>query len=595
MGPTISPDMPTHNAMQAIQQMVEMLPIPAMIVDRHGTLVLASQASESLFKQSCAVLAGQRVQQLIRQDTQEQPNQAEREPSHFVFQSGPLPRRCSAIRQDGSELPIEITCNSMEMLGDQWALVTMHDTSEQVALEAQLRYLTHHDPLTGLGNRSMLNQHLSELLYYGDTPDQLLEKGGTRSQATAVFMMTADRLSDVNESFGYDYGEHLLASAAQRLSTHFYGFSGNAHCSTSLYQADGNKLYALIEGGGGHASLMRLAQSLQSMLSMPYRVASRQMLFSMSIGVLPSLAGYTNAEDVMRDVSLASRAACRAGGRRVMLFAPDMRREHNEREALETHLAMAIEHDALRVAYQPIVSLDSGNVRGFESMLRWSHPTLGAIAPSRFTPIAEETGMIVDMGQWAIKQACRRCAQWGKLRTVAEAPFVTVNLSRKHLLDHQTADMARSIVDEYGLEGEQYCSEIPENLMVRDQKSVMPAIQTMQRNRLGVCMDHFGTGASSLSGLHQYPIDLLKIDRSFVSNIDRGRQFAAVLKAIVTLAHNLDMTVIAEGVQTQDQVAELQALECDYAQGSAFAEPMSGDHVGEYLHTCSARLPERAA
>jgi EAL domain-containing protein (putative c-di-GMP-specific phosphodiesterase class I) len=301
-----------------------------------------------------------------------------------------------------------------------------------------------------------------------------------------------------------------------------------------------------------------------------------EFVISTSIGIALSRGDYENAEDILRDTDIAMYRAKAGGKARFAIFNKEMHAEAMSRLQLETDLHLAVEQDQLRLYYQPIVSLESGDIRGFEALLRWNHPQHGLILPSRFIPVAEERGLIVPIGRWVMENAAKQLKEWSdafRNRRLSMA----VNLSKRQLTEHDLVDSVRSILKNAGVPGDRFELEVTESGIIQHNSEITEVLTRLRELGVQLHMDDFGTGYSSLSCLHSFPLEGLKIDRSFLITMSGNRDYAAVICAIMSLARNLKMKVTAEGVERPEQIALLQALECDYAQGYYFAEPLTAE------------------
>jgi EAL domain-containing protein (putative c-di-GMP-specific phosphodiesterase class I) len=302
-----------------------------------------------------------------------------------------------------------------------------------------------------------------------------------------------------------------------------------------------------------------------------------------SIGIAHSAHGYERAEDMMRDAELAMYRAKSLGKARAELFHPTLHHHAVQQMALETDMRSAVERGQFGIYYQPIVALDSGRIRGFEALIRWQHPERGMLSPGEFIPLAEETGLIVKIGTWALAEACARMRDWQN-RFRAEIPLmVSVNLSIRQF---NQIDLVGEIVDTLARSGwraENLKLELTETALMHNSKRTAIILGQLRNQGIKLSLDDFGTGYSSLSYLHTFPIDTLKIDRSFIADMGRDRGKLEIVRSIVLLAHNLRMDVVAEGVETAEQLAQLRALNCEYAQGYFFARPLTQEQAEAML------------
>jgi EAL domain-containing protein (putative c-di-GMP-specific phosphodiesterase class I) len=329
-----------------------------------------------------------------------------------------------------------------------------------------------------------------------------------------------------------------------------------------------------------------VADRLLSALAEPYEIGPYSIVSTASFGVVIASSSYDRAEQVLRDADTAMYEAKLAGKGRWVMFDEAMRNRVQRRMDLENGLRTAIAQNELFVQYQPIVSLDDGRMEGAEALVRWQHPKFGLIPPGEFIPIAEECALIADIGEWVMRTACRQLAAWRRMEK-CPVPSISVNLSRQQLLVPDIVERLTQIAREEGVPAECVHLEITESTVMRDARAAGRILAALKERGFKLDMDDFGTGYSSLSGLHQFPFDVLKIDRSFVANLTRGRDYSALVSAIAVLARNLGVKVVAEGVETIEQMHLLQALDCEYAQGYYFGRPMSPEAIAAYAPPAS--------
>ena len=320
-----------------------------------------------------------------------------------------------------------------------------------------------------------------------------------------------------------------------------------------------------------------MADRILASLSQPYQIGTYRVVSSVSIGIVSGSPHYQRAEEVLRDADTAMYEAKAAGKGRFVVFDAEMQDRVRRRLELETDLRHAIGQQQLSLFYQPIVSLESGAIHGFESLMRWQHPTLGMIGPSEFIPIAEECDLIVSLGDWAMRQACEQLSLWWRTEGRDRVPSVSVNLSRQQLLVPDLASRFCRVAESANVDPSCVHLEITEGSVMRDAVEAGKVLRELKSQGFKLDLDDFGTGHSSLSCLHEFPLDVLKIDRSFVVNLGRTRDFASFFVAIKELARSIGVQVIAEGVETAEQVELLRSLGCQFPQGYFFGRPMPAE------------------
>ncbi|MEA2336108.1 MAG: hypothetical protein QOE82_115, partial [Thermoanaerobaculia bacterium] len=367
-----------------------------------------------------------------------------------------------------------------------------------------------------------------------------------------------------NDSLGHIAGDELLRAAADRLR-------GCVRPSDLVARIGGDEFTILIENISDASEATGIAERITAELSRPFTVSDEEVFTSASIGIAVSATGYRSADAVLRDADTAMYRAKERGKGRYEIFDRRMHVQAVERMLMEMDLRRAVEREEFRIVYQPIVSLLSGEVKGFEALLRWDHPLRGTIAPNDFISIAEENGLIVPIGVWVLKRVCAQLRRW---HAMAGAPLTaSINVSLRQTFDPTLIDELDRALHAARIEGASIRLEITESAMV--ERSAAEFFERVQQLGIELCIDDFGTGYSSLAYLVNLPIDALKIDRSFIATLDSSDEHCELVKTIMSLAHNLGIEVIAEGVESISQLRRLTALGCEYAQGYLFSEPLS--------------------
>jgi len=452
-----------------------------------------------------------------------------------------------------------------------------HAEREQQASEQRLRYEAHHDTLTGLPNRALLMAHLGRALKrtHAEQTD-----GAESHPRFALLFLDLDEFKVINDSLGHDVGDQLLVAVAQRLRDNLPDpapIDQAADNATLAARLGGDEFVVLLDRIGRGEVAEQTVQQLQAALAAPYHVAGQQITPTASIGIALADRRYTSTDDLMRDADTAMYHAKAAGRAQYAFFDHAMRRAAVERLELERDLRRAVDGDELELHYQPVVSLNGGKVLAVEGLLRWPHPRFGQINPAEVVRLAEEIGLAGALGRWTIRAACRQAAEWGRRCPELSDMRFCVNCSREQVLEPDLCDVLLKAIDETGITPDRLILEVPETDAVDDIERLLPVMRRMRAIGVQISLDDFGAGHSSLACLHRFPIQRVKIDRTLVAQLDRQREYTAVIQAVLGLAHALDIDVVAEGVETHDQLAQLQALECDEAQGYHFAPPMPRD------------------
>ncbi len=438
----------------------------------------------------------------------------------------------------------------------------------------QLRHDALHDPLTDLPNRALLMDRLAYCLE---------RSRRATGSACALLFIDLDNFKLINDSMGHKVGDGVLLEVAQRLRQAVRASDTIGRPAEAIAaRLGGDEFVVLLDGLADPLDATRVSERVLKTLAEPMNVDRHKAQISASIGIAVSTPEHT-ADQLFREADTAMYRAKFTGKCRCAIFDQQMHAAVVERLTIEADLRQALSLNQLELHYQPIVNLDSGASVGFEVLLRWTHPERGRVSPDVFIPIAEEAGLINAIGLWTLEQACRQIARWNEARAGAPALYVSVNVSRIQLRDPAFIDHVRDVLTATGVRGGDVAFEVTESAVMLDLKAAAATLSQLRSLGCRVMMDDFGTGHSSLSCLHRLPIDVLKIDRSFVMTAQTNRDYAAVVHAIISIAHNLNARVVAEGVETAEQLAQLQSLDCDLGQGYYFSMPVPAAAITQLL------------
>lgn len=474
-----------------------------------------------------------------------------------------LGRSAVALRRANDTLEIRVAERTHALQSAKNQLeqeVTVRRTAE-----AKLAYEATHDALTTLPNRAELLRRLQQAIDHALTAPKY---------EYAVLFLDLDNFKMINDGLGHAVGDELLIQVAQRLVGSLRRTHEPDRPNDVTARLGGDEFVVLLENIGSVEDALRVADRIHEKLAKPFALGGHPAVVTSSIGIVHG-ARYRSADDLLRDADIAMYHAKTSGKSRHAVFDEAMRSVVNERLQLESDLRHAIEQNQLELAYQPIVHLQSSTIAGYEALARWNHPTLGPISPARFIPIAEETGLIVPLGQWVFQEACLQLRSFHIARTGGEPLTISVNVSKRQLMLASFVQNVREVLESTGTDGRWVRFEITESIMMEDTERIIDVIRQVREFGIEFSIDDFGTGHSTLSCLHQFPVDVLKLDRSFITPDSTNRDYAAVVNAVVNLAHNLGMRVTAEGVETEDQLAQMIAMDCDYVQGYLFGRPAS--------------------
>ncbi len=455
-------------------------------------------------------------------------------------------------------------------------ILQIQDITDRKRAEERLMHDAFHDALTGLPNRALFMDHLKLSVERTKRRDR---------QLFAVLFLDLDRFKIVNDSLGHMVGDKLLVGIARRLETCL-------RPGDTVARLGGDEFTVLLEDLGSPEEAIEVAGRLQKELTLPFNLNGHEVFTTISIGIALSTAGYDRPEEVLRDADTAMYRAKTLGKARHEVFDKAMHTRALNLLQLETDLRRAVERREFFLHYQPIVAMDSGVISGFEALIRWQHPERGYISPIDFVPVAEETGLIIPIGEWVLGEACRQIKRWQEQFPTYPPLQTSVNISGKQLMKSDLIEQVRRVLQETGIDPRSLKLEITESIMMENIETAISILNQLRALGVELSIDDFGTGYSSLSYLHRFPVSTLKIDRSFVSRMDGNNENAEIVRTIIMLARNLDMDVVAEGVETEHQVLQLRALKCEYGQGYHFSKPVDVSGIEQLLaHDRIYRMP----
>ena len=443
------------------------------------------------------------------------------------------------------------------------ALVVLADISRQKQLEEHILHDAFHDTLTGLFNRALFLNRL----------EQSIKRLKRNPQALyAVLYLDMDRFKLVNKTFGHVTGDRLLMVIANRLQKLLRDVD-------TLARFGGDEFAILVEDVGGLTDASAMADNVLRQLAAPFRLKKQEIFVTCSIGVVLGSAAYEHPDQVLRDADNAMYSSKEHGGDHYTIFDAGMRVVTQRRMEMELALRHALELGEITVHYQPIVSLSSGAITGVEALARWKHPHQGNIAPSEFIPIAEETGLINDLGALVLRESCRRMVSLGQANPDAAKLTLSVNISGRQFKRPDFVEEVAGILAETGIDPSLVRLELTESVLMDNADEAVATIKRLKALSVKVVIDDFGTGYSSLSYIQRFPFDSLKVDRSFVGNMNEAEQNMEIVRAIIAMAHKLGLEVVAEGVELDEHRTALTDLHCESAQGFYFSRPVPGEDL----------------
>lgn len=443
----------------------------------------------------------------------------------------------------------------------------LKEIAERKRAEEKLLHDAFHDELTQLPNRTLFMERVANALNYCRRYPHY---------QFAVLFLDVDRFKIVNDSLGHAVGDQLLIEISRQISACLRGVD-------TVARLGGDEFTILLENVGGIKDAVRVAERVQSAITAHFCLEGHRIFTSASIGICMGGDHYQTIQEVLRDADIAMYQAKSLGRSRYAIFDQAMYLQTLRLLRMENDLRLALEREEFTLNYQPIVSLCTGKLAGFEALLRWQHPEEGFVSPAEFIPVAEDTGLIVPLGRWVLRQACLQMRRWQQHYPAAQSLRISVNLAGKQLQEPSFIGTVDEILTETGLRGDDLRLELTESMLMERTEEIIALLQQLRDRRIQLSIDDFGTGYSSLSYLHRFPVTTLKIDRSFVSNMNTDAENFEIVRTVVTLAHTLSMEVVAEGVETPEQSSQLRDLGCEYGQGYLFSKALDESAAAVFL------------
>ena len=445
-------------------------------------------------------------------------------------------------------------------------LGSMMDVSDRKLLEQQLTHQALHDPLTKIANRVL----------FRDRVDHALSKQRRDNSTLAVLFLDLDNFKAVNDSIGHGAGDKLLIAVAQRLQDCLRN-------SDTAARLGGDEFAVLVEAVHSSDEAVMIAERIKTVFREPFIIDGKEVFMGTSIGIAQSGPAVRTSDELLRNADLAMYRAKNEGKGNYVIFEQQMHEALVERLELELDLRFAIENHEFVIHYQPILDLISGDMIGMEALVRWDHPRYGLLAPMKFIPLAEETNLIVPLGEWILGEACHQARKWSDKYSGGLDISVTVNISIRQFQHKELVDIVRQALEASGLKPSSLILEITESFMMQETESTIVKLHDLKQLGVRLAIDDFGTGYSSLSYLQRFPIDILKIDKSFVDKIGNGKEGKAVARAIIMMGDSLNLKTIAECIERPEQIQALQNLGCEAGQGFHFAMPLTAEAMEDFL------------
>lgn len=445
---------------------------------------------------------------------------------------------------------------------------TLEDQTAEKLAERNLLHHAFHDALTGQPNRVLFRNKLEEAVA------ECTREG--RSTGCAVLIINIDRFQQINESFGHSAGDRFLISMASTLRRCIRG-------SDTLARLSGDEFAILVSRFNDLEEVQMICKRIHEAMQQPYDLDGNEVFTSVSVGVATTINSSTHPEDLIRDADFAMHSAKSAGKARTEIYKSDSHQRARSQFHLETELRRAVERNELKLYYQPIVDLKTHELHGFEGLTRWFHRERGFVNPAEFIPLAEETGVIVSLGSWAFDAACKQVREWIDRFGEESTKPVNVNVSGVQFARDDVGEMVARSLEKYNIEGRYIRVELTESSIMANPTRISESLQKIRKLGVKIALDDFGTGYSSLNYLHQFPIDIIKIDRSFINQLERGNQQFKILQMIGTLSKELGHEVVAEGIEDTDHIEMLRDMDFSFAQGFYYSKPVSCEEASEFV------------
>ncbi len=553
-------------------RVIEASPSALVMVGADGTIEMVNRQAEQIFGYEREMMLGKPLEILLPERYRSRHSGLR---SRFLADASVRPmgvgRELFGRRMDGSEFPVEIGLNPIEIGGRTMLLAAILDITERRRSEQRIQFLAFHDTLTELPNRALLADRLS----------QALARSRRTGSSLAILTLDLDRFKFINDAYGHAAGDHVLVQVAQRLRTAI-------RASDTAARTGGDEFVIIQSDVDRPAAVVELARRVVSMLATPVDIGDKIITIGGSVGIALCPADGETADDLLKNSDIALYRAKAQGGCTFRLFAREMDLEISNRSTLAQDLREAIGTDQLGMHFQPQFNVNSRALTGFEALLRWQHPVRGDISPSIMIPLAEASRLILQLGAWVLEASCTAAASWPVPHRVA------VNLSAAQFRGGDLPDLVADILRRTGLPACRLELEVTESLLIDDTDLALSVVRALKELGVTIALDDFGTGYSSLSYLRMFPFDKIKIDKSFISGLENDPSARSIVDAILAMARSLGMDVIAEGIETEEQMAILRRMRCPEMQGFLLGKPLSGGAVLQYLDDIAASGRQRS-
>ncbi|WP_409304057.1 EAL domain-containing protein [Peribacillus sp. SCS-155] len=547
---------------------LESTPDCVFIIDSNGIILEANSAGEVTFGIKRKKLIGEQLANLIQI-----PGTGDAEQGTGILEfdryiGERLPAK--GYFQAKETFPIEFTITKIEGKSNYAAYIS--DVTFRKQAEEKINYMAYHDFLTGLPNRHYFHSNLAKVLQQASQFDFSL----------AILFLDLDRFKVINDTFGHSFGDLLLQQVAERLSACVEG--------KDTVSRQGGDEFIIYLPGLSRTHVSEVAKSILKALSQPFSIAQQEVYITPSIGISMFPEDGADVDELILNADTAMYQAKAAGKNMYKFYMKEMSEKNAGQALMEAKLRRALEHGEFELYYQPIIDLKTNSLKGLEALIRWNRPDQGVISPAEFIPLAEETGLIVPIGEWVLSEACRQAKKWQE--EGFEPIHVSVNISPRQFMERRFIGSVKKIITASGLEPGWLNLEITENVAIHDIESTVSKLKELKTFGVFLSLDDFGTGYSSLSYLKQLPVDFIKIDKTFVRDLGSGTSDSSIVKAIISVGHSLQFKVVAEGVETEEQREYLKSRNCDFAQGYLFARSQPAEEIETFLNASQTSLVE---
>lgn len=541
----------------------------ALLIVRNDRIAEINSAGERLFETAAAQLIGEPLDTLLAPASK-----LAIERRSLCPPSGRMPEEVTVLTASGRNVVVELSCQPIDYLGHSATAIAMRDLTDSKRDQARILYLARHDTVTGLPNRYNLQEHLESALLSA-THDPA---------ALALLYIDLDHFKAVNDIYGHAAGDIVLKQAAERMSREMQQLD-------VLARVGGDEFVMILQVDAPIERSAHLAERLLNSMREPFSFNGNQIEIGASIGIALYPVDGNNSAAILHAADTAMYRAKEEGRNTIRYFEPAMDAQVQARRKIEEELRKALPNNELFLVYQPIIDCRTGDIRSFEALLRWRHPVRGLVSPGEFIPVAEATGLITPIGEWVIEEACREAASW------PEPWRVSINVSPIQIRQTDVCAIIARSIERHGIEAGRVIVEITESALMQNAAKAVATIMKLREISVSLALDDFGTGYSSLSYLQRFKFDKLKIDKSFVDKIAESTEALSITRAITTLGHSLGLDVVAEGVETEDQLGILRTLSCDQVQGYLLGRPRAVTDLTELeiarMRSLFVKTPDR--